>query len=160
MPPTINASVAGAFAEVICSRTSSRLRCLRAPRIASAQSGKRSFSSSLRAQEDRWLEDGQSQSTARPRWSHTPERMTAPVSLKRHDPENRYDCNEDPAVLDAVYARVLGDGGEKLLTDEVKWLAVTHKSFDQGRRGYNDRLAFLGKKILPPSPSLLLTGDV
>lgn len=31
-----------------------------------------------------------------------------------------------------------------MLTDEVKWLAVTHKSFDHGRRGFNDRLAFLG----------------
>lgn len=31
-----------------------------------------------------------------------------------------------------------------MLSDEVKWLAVTHKSFDQGRRGFNDRLAFLG----------------
>ena len=31
-----------------------------------------------------------------------------------------------------------------MLTDEVKWLAVTHKSFDHGRRGYNDRLAFFG----------------
>jgi len=32
-----------------------------------------------------------------------------------------------------------------MLTEEVKWLAVTHKSFDQGRRGYNDRLAFFGR---------------
>lgn len=31
-----------------------------------------------------------------------------------------------------------------MLTDEVKWLAITHKSFDHGKRGYNDRLAFLG----------------
>ena len=31
-----------------------------------------------------------------------------------------------------------------MLTEEVKWLAVTHKSFDHGKRGYNDRLAFLG----------------
>lgn len=35
--------------------------------------------------------------------------------------------------------------GHKILTDEVKWLCVTHKSFDQGRRGFNERLAFLGK---------------
>lgn len=31
-----------------------------------------------------------------------------------------------------------------MLSEEIKWLAVTHKSFDQGRRGYNDRLALLG----------------
>ena len=35
-----------------------------------------------------------------------------------------------------------------MLTEEVKWLAVTHKSFDHGKRGYNDRLAFLGKILL------------
>ncbi|KAJ8125564.1 hypothetical protein O1611_g8075 [Lasiodiplodia mahajangana] len=34
-----------------------------------------------------------------------------------------------------------------MLPDELKWLAVTHKSFDQGRRGFNDRLAFLGRQI-------------
>ena len=32
-----------------------------------------------------------------------------------------------------------------MLSEETKWLAVTHKSFDHGRRGFNDRLAFLGK---------------
>lgn len=31
-----------------------------------------------------------------------------------------------------------------MLSDEVKWLAVTHKSFDHGRRGFNDRLAYIG----------------
>jgi len=35
-----------------------------------------------------------------------------------------------------------------VLPEEIKWLAVTHKSFDQGRRGFNDRLAFFGKRIL------------
>lgn len=35
-----------------------------------------------------------------------------------------------------------------MLSDETKWLAVTHKSFDHGRRGFNDRLAFLGRQIL------------
>jgi large subunit ribosomal protein L15 len=31
-----------------------------------------------------------------------------------------------------------------MLSEEVKWLAITHKSFDQGRRGFNDRLANMG----------------
>lgn len=53
--------------------------------------------------------------------------------------------NDDPDKLDRMYNRMLGNGGAKMLTDEVKWLAVTHKSFDQGRRGYNDRLAFMGQ---------------
>jgi len=41
-----------------------------------------------------------------------------------------------------------------VLTEEVKWLAVTHKSFDQGRRGFNDRLAFFGRRIINLQASL------
>ncbi|KAL8992419.1 MAG: hypothetical protein Q9188_007589 [Gyalolechia gomerana] len=59
-------------------------------------------------------------------------------------PENQFVVNENPEELDRVLTRVLGKDGDRLLTDEVKWLAVTHKSFDHGRRGFNDRLAFLG----------------
>lgn len=79
-----------------------------------------------------------------PRWMYTPPRMTAPVSLKKNRADNVWHVNESQALLDDFYARLLGEDGPTLLTDEVKWLAVTHKSFDQGRRGYNDRLAFLG----------------
>lgn len=52
--------------------------------------------------------------------------------------------------------KMLGKDGDKLLSEDVKWLAVTHKSFDQGRRGFNDRLAFLGKLAMSVllSPSL------
>lgn len=70
--------------------------------------------------------------------------MKAPISL-RSDPESRpFKVNSDPQALDEYYIRMLGTGGEKMLSEEVKWQAVTHKSFDQGRRGFNDRLAFLG----------------
>lgn len=71
--------------------------------------------------------------------------MTAPFQPRIKDPSKAYECNSDPAKLDRMYNTFLGRGGDKLLTDEVKWLAVTHKSFDQGRRGFNDRLAFLGQ---------------
>lgn len=74
--------------------------------------------------------------------------MTAPFQPRIKDPSKAYECNSDPAKLDRMYNTFLGRGGDKLLTDEVKWLAVTHKSFDQGRRGFNDRLAFLGRRIL------------
>jgi large subunit ribosomal protein L15 len=37
-----------------------------------------------------------------------------------------------------------------------QWLAITHKSFDHGRRGFNDRLAFLGKRMLDVQTSLAL----
>ena len=80
----------------------------------------------------------------RPRWQQTPRAMVAPVRLKTYKPGNEYPVNEDPRRLDQAYVQILGQGGDKMLTDEVKWLAVTHKSFDQGRRGYNDRLAFFG----------------
>jgi hypothetical protein len=38
--------------------------------------------------------------------------------------------------------------GAALLRDETKWLAVTHKTFDQGKRGFNERLAFYGETRL------------
>jgi large subunit ribosomal protein L15 len=59
--------------------------------------------------------------------------------------------NEDPAKLDAMYNRLLGSKGDRMLPDEIKWLAVTHKSFDQGRRGFNTRLAYFGV-FQPPAP--------
>lgn len=80
----------------------------------------------------------------RPRWSYTPERMKAPFPAKPKNPEMAWECNNDPQLLDQFYIRFLGRGGDTVLTDEIKWLAITHKSFDQGRRGFNDRLAFFG----------------
>lgn len=79
----------------------------------------------------------------RPRWSYTPEKMKAPYPVRLNDPDH-WECNSDPVKLDRFYLQFLGIGGEKLLDEEVKWLAITHKSFDQGRRGFNDRLAFFG----------------
>jgi large subunit ribosomal protein L15 len=81
----------------------------------------------------------------RPRWAHTPPGMKAPI--RAHPGPASYQnskINDDPKKLDAMYIRFLGRDGHKLLSEETKWLAVTHKSFDHGRRGFNDRLAFLG----------------
>jgi large subunit ribosomal protein L15 len=61
--------------------------------------------------------------------------------------------------LDRFYIALLGPNGDKVLSEEIKWLAVTHKSFDQGRRGFNDRLAFLGKRIVSLQASLALVQD-
>jgi large subunit ribosomal protein L15 len=55
--------------------------------------------------------------------------------------------NKDPRRLDEMYTRLLGSDGPSLLSDETKWLAVTHKSFDHGRRGFNDRLAYFGMVV-------------
>jgi large subunit ribosomal protein L15 len=72
--------------------------------------------------------------------------MKGPFQLKQAKVPSRsiWTVNEDPERLDRFYNRMLGPGGDKMLPEEIKWLAVTHKSFDQGRRGFNDRLAFLG----------------
>lgn len=43
-----------------------------------------------------------------------------------------------------------------MLTDSKKWLAVTHRSYEHGAIGFNDRLAFLGKRILEFQTSLAL----
>jgi large subunit ribosomal protein L15 len=71
--------------------------------------------------------------------------MAAPVrSRMRPEGVKPLKINSDPQKLDQMYIRFLGKDGDKMLQEETKWLAVTHKSFDHGRRGFNDRLSFLG----------------
>ncbi|GAW12454.1 hypothetical protein ANO14919_018220 [Xylariales sp. No.14919] len=84
-----------------------------------------------------------------PRWSYTPERMKAPFSphIIKNPARSQWYVNDDPKKLDDALNTFLGRDGEKMLPEELKWLAVTHKSFDQGRRGFNDRLAFIGRQI-------------
>ncbi|KAF2125549.1 hypothetical protein P153DRAFT_348834 [Dothidotthia symphoricarpi CBS 119687] len=84
----------------------------------------------------------------RPRWQQTPPQMRAPFRIRPLARGGVFEVNEDPKRLDDAYIRMLGPGGDRVLDDEVKWLAVTHKSFDHGRRGFNDRLAFLGRRIV------------
>lgn len=76
--------------------------------------------------------------------------MRAPIQLDfAKSPLNKvWAVNNSPAKLDDMYNRLLGAGGSKMLPEELKWLAVTHKSFDQGRRGFNDRLALMGRLTL------------
>ncbi len=100
----------------------------------------RQFSSAASRQDVQYETD----KAERPRWSYTPEQMKAPFAWRITDPAKKWECNSDPARLDNFYTKFLGRGGDKMLTEEVKWLAITHKSFDQGRRGFNDRLSFLG----------------
>ncbi|KAL9091026.1 MAG: hypothetical protein Q9159_001652 [Coniocarpon cinnabarinum] len=90
--------------------------------------------------------------------------MKAPYRTRPPTKNDAYEVNEDPMKLDRAIARMLGTeggtsvvlGGGEVLDEEVKWLAVTHKSFDHGRRGFNDRLAFLGKRITELQTSLAL----
>jgi large subunit ribosomal protein L15 len=74
--------------------------------------------------------------------------MKAPFRIRPVAKGGVFRCNEDPKRLDDAYVRMLGPNGASVLSDEVKWLAVTHKSFDHGRRGFNDRLAFFGRRII------------
>ncbi|KAL6243555.1 hypothetical protein RBB50_009548 [Rhinocladiella similis] len=87
-----------------------------------------------------------------PRWATTPAGMKAPVRTR---PERQtLKVNTDQRKLDDVYVNILGRDGDKMLPEETKWLAVTSKSFDHGRRGFNDRLAFFGKRIVELQCSL------
>lgn len=116
-------------------------------------------SSARRDEEEKYGNRGRELRTG-PRWQSTPPRMMAPVRSKLPVEYNDFIVNTDSQRLDEVYDRVLGQGGSEMLTDEVKWLAVTHKSFDHARRGFNDRLAFLGTKgsKKPSRPSLIECG--
>lgn len=84
------------------------------------------------------------EAAGRPRWQQTPPRMVAPHRIRPAAKGGIHKVNDDPKKLDDAYIRMLGPGGDKMLGDDVKWLAVTHKSFDHGKRGFNDRLAYLG----------------
>ncbi|KAK5993884.1 hypothetical protein PT974_07321 [Cladobotryum mycophilum] len=82
-----------------------------------------------------------------PRWKETPAGMRAPMQMDfARSPRNKvWHVNNNPARLDEMYEKLLGPGGSRMLPEELKWLAVTHKSFDQGRRGFNDKLALMGR---------------
>ncbi|KAI9822432.1 MAG: hypothetical protein M1827_000151 [Pycnora praestabilis] len=93
------------------------------------------------------------------RWAETPRGMVAPVRSRSKSLLNEFEVNEDPVRLEQAYDKILGPRGAQMLTEEVRWLAVTHKSFDHGRRGFNDRLAFLvpiGKRMVDLQASLAI----
>lgn len=51
----------------------------------------------------------------------------------------------------------LSEHGENASNMRIKqWQALTHKSFDHGGRPFNDKLAYLGKRILDLQTSLVL----
>lgn len=88
--------------------------------------------------------DEDTEAAGRPRWQYTPPRMNMPIRLRTRR-QGEYKVNENPRKLDQALSSFFGDARNPIpLSDEVKWLTVTHKSFDHGKRGFNDRLAFLG----------------
>lgn len=68
------------------------------------------------------------------------QRFVAPFPVK---PQKPFAVNHDPRRLEAMYQKLLG--GDLGLSEEVKWQAVTHKSFDHGWQAFNEKLAFFGE---------------
>lgn len=87
--------------------------------------------------------------------------MKAPFSIQQpKDPRRSvWVVNEDPNRLDRMYQKLVGPHIARSLPDELKWLAVTHKSFDNGRRGFNTRLAFFGRMILALETTRSIMGN-
>ncbi|KAK1068603.1 hypothetical protein LTR74_005474 [Friedmanniomyces endolithicus] len=89
--------------------------------------------------------------------------------LRPRPNQPEWKVNDQQAPLDEMYDSFVGHAGEAakgqtgvestkgrdLLPEEVKWLAITHKSFDHGRRGFNDRLALL--RSPNPAPQVFTT---
>jgi large subunit ribosomal protein L15 len=112
--------------------------------------------------------------------------MTMPIRLRPQPKQPAWTVNDDDEKLNQVYDQLLtGLGGPSVrgrhvLDEQVKvcvtdttrdasvsvqlhadsnitqWVAITHKSFSHGRLGFNDRLAYLGKRILDLQTSLAL----
>ncbi|KAF7884935.1 hypothetical protein EAF00_010753 [Botryotinia globosa] len=127
-------------------------RCSCATPISSRSNTVRQFSISTSRSDTQYHEER----GARPRWSYTPPQMKLPFNPRANHDIPTWEVNSDPERLNRFYIQFLGRGGDEVLTDEVKWLAITHKSFDQGRRGFNDRLAYFGRRILNLQTSLVL----
>lgn len=75
-------------------------------------------------------------------YEYTRPQPRAPV--KHRERAQEFKVNDNQAVLDEMYGKLLGPQGVNVLTPELRWQAVTHASFDHGRQPYNNKLAFLG----------------
>ncbi|KAH9809321.1 Ribonuclease-III-like [Teratosphaeria destructans] len=105
-----------------------------------------------------------------PRWQQTPPAMKMRFRVRPQPRGPAWKVNDRQEPVDEMYDNfigrvveaaqgqegVTGPRGSDLLPEEVKWLAVTHKSFDHGRRGFNDKLAFFGKRIIDLQTSMAL----
>lgn len=73
---------------------------------------------------------------------YRPIRTTVSFPVRERKP---FLVNRDPEILDTMYRKLLG--GDLGLSDEVKWQAITHKSFDHGWQPFNEKLALFGECI-------------
>lgn len=141
----MSSSIQAPSRSLLRSLKSSPCQCSRSKRVPQVQQQRYIASTPSSQPSDKTQQQVSAETKNTPRWAQTPPAMKAPVRTRPY-PAGREEflVNQDPAKLDAMYARLLGKNGPKMLGDETKWLAVTHKSFDHGRRGFNDRLSFLG----------------
>ncbi|KAM0723705.1 hypothetical protein Q7P37_000693 [Cladosporium fusiforme] len=97
-----------------------------------------------------------------PRWKQTPPQMQMPFRLRPQPNQPVWKVNDKVELVDDAFDKFVGHAGGKgmrgrdVLPEEIKWQSLTHKSFDHGRRPFNDKLAYLGKRILDLQTSLLL----
>nr|POE65638.1 hypothetical protein CFP56_58744 [Quercus suber] len=96
-----------------------------------------------------------------PRWMKVPHRMRMPLRLRPEPKGPVWKVNTEQEPVDEMYDKFLHKSGGRMegrtvLPDEIKWLALTHKSFEHGAMGNSDRLAFLGKRIVDLQTSLAL----
>ena len=67
-----------------------------------------------------------------------------PTNVGRTRKRKPYMVNESLERLNEAFIKLLGEGGDKGLPDDLKWQCVTHKSFDHGMQPFNEKLAFFG----------------
>ncbi|KAK6442030.1 hypothetical protein LTR95_001742 [Oleoguttula sp. CCFEE 5521] len=88
--------------------------------------------------------------------------MRMPQRIRPQPKQPMWKVNDEAEPLDAAFDKFIGNAagrdvrGREALDEEVKWQSLTHRSFDHARRPYNDKLAFLGKRILDLQTSLAL----
>jgi large subunit ribosomal protein L15 len=85
--------------------------------------------------------------------------MKMPFQVRKPAFQEQFVVNEDPEKLHRVYDRILGKDGWQALSEDTRWLAITHKSFDQGRRGFNARLSYLGMSDRENAPEVEVRFD-
>jgi len=67
-----------------------------------------------------------------------------PQAVAHTRPRQIYKVNDSTEALDTMYQNLLGSDGHKLLSEDVKWQCVTHKSFDHAMQPFNEKLSFYG----------------
>ncbi|KAK6440762.1 hypothetical protein LTR95_003012 [Oleoguttula sp. CCFEE 5521] len=144
MPPSFTLSF-------VCSSCARALRSSAVPSRSAALS-----TSTLRSAESLPLRSDE------PRWQQTPPRMRMPQRIRPQPKQPIWRINDEAEPVDAAFDKLIGNAagrdvrGREVLDEEIKWQSLTHKSFDHARRPYNDKLAFLGKRILDLQTSLAL----